>query len=201
MPLVGGTTTWLGPVIGAILLGTIQQVATVTISSAVNLLIVGLVLVAFVIIAPKGIVGLFQDPESWNETKETWNEISRQVAQPLPYAVLHILLAILLFRLAWAQFETHMFGTVDPTGLRIPTDLFYWMCLAWLIVVGLVYLRGKAIRHAWLVIFPLLGAVFSLMPDLNWVPLLPTVLNVVCIICAIAFQPRHASANPVVGTR
>jgi len=60
MPLVGGTTTWIGPVIGAILLGTIQQIATVTISSAVNLLIVGLILIAFVIIAPNGLVGLFQ---------------------------------------------------------------------------------------------------------------------------------------------
>lgn len=60
MPMIGGTTTWIGPVIGALLLGTIQQVATVTISSAVNLLIVGIVLVAFVIIAPNGIVGLVQ---------------------------------------------------------------------------------------------------------------------------------------------
>jgi branched-chain amino acid transport system permease protein len=60
MPMIGGTGTWVGPVIGAVLLGIIQQVATVTISSAVNLLIVGLVLVAFVIIAPNGIVGLFQ---------------------------------------------------------------------------------------------------------------------------------------------
>ncbi|HLN10090.1 MAG TPA: branched-chain amino acid ABC transporter permease [Xanthobacteraceae bacterium] len=58
MPLIGGTTSWIGPLIGAILLGTIQQVATVTISSAVNLLIVGLLLVAFVIVAPNGIVGL-----------------------------------------------------------------------------------------------------------------------------------------------
>jgi branched-chain amino acid transport system permease protein len=62
MPLVGGTTTWIGPVIGALLLGTVQQVATVTISSAVNLLIVGVVLVAFVVIAPNGIVGLV---EAW----------------------------------------------------------------------------------------------------------------------------------------
>jgi branched-chain amino acid transport system permease protein len=58
MPMIGGTTTWLGPVVGAILLGTAQQVATVTISSALNLLIVGVVLVAFVILAPDGIVGL-----------------------------------------------------------------------------------------------------------------------------------------------
>ena len=61
MPMIGGTTSWVGPLIGAILLGTLQQVATVTISSVVNLLIVGVLLVAFVIIAPKGIVGLVQD--------------------------------------------------------------------------------------------------------------------------------------------
>ncbi len=60
MPVIGGMTSWLGPVIGAILLGTIQQLATVTISSALNLLIVGLLLIFFVIIAPNGIVGLVQ---------------------------------------------------------------------------------------------------------------------------------------------
>src|SRR5437588_12601308 len=60
MPMIGGTTSWVGPLIGAILLGSLQQIATVTISSAVNLLIVGLLLVAFVVIAPNGIVGLVQ---------------------------------------------------------------------------------------------------------------------------------------------
>jgi branched-chain amino acid transport system permease protein len=60
MPMIGGTTTWFGPLIGAVLLGTLQQVTTVTISSAVNLLIVGVLLVAFVIIAPNGLVGLWQ---------------------------------------------------------------------------------------------------------------------------------------------
>lgn len=59
MPLIGGTSSWLGPVIGAVLLGTLQQVATVTISSALSLLIVGLMLVGFVILAPKGIIGWF----------------------------------------------------------------------------------------------------------------------------------------------
>jgi branched-chain amino acid transport system permease protein len=59
MPMIGGTMTWIGPVIGAVLLGVIQQVATVTISSAVNLLLVGVLLVVFVVIAPNGIMGLF----------------------------------------------------------------------------------------------------------------------------------------------
>jgi branched-chain amino acid transport system permease protein len=67
MPVIGGMTSWVGPVIGAILLGTIQQVATVTISSALNLLIVGLLLIFFVIIAPNGLVGLVQ---SWRRKRE-----------------------------------------------------------------------------------------------------------------------------------
>jgi branched-chain amino acid transport system permease protein len=61
MPMIGGTTMWAGPLIGALLLGIIQQVATVTISSAVNLLIVGLLLIGFVIMAPNGIVGMVRD--------------------------------------------------------------------------------------------------------------------------------------------
>jgi branched-chain amino acid transport system permease protein len=61
MPLIGGTATWTGPVIGALLLGTLQQVATVTISSALSLLIVGVLLVVFITVAPNGIVGFIRD--------------------------------------------------------------------------------------------------------------------------------------------
>jgi branched-chain amino acid transport system permease protein len=61
MPMIGGTTSWVGPLIGAILLGSLQQWATVSISSVWNLFIVGMLLVVFVIIAPRGIVGLVED--------------------------------------------------------------------------------------------------------------------------------------------
>jgi branched-chain amino acid transport system permease protein len=60
MPMIGGTATWYGPVVGALLLGGIQEIATVTISSEVNVLIVGVLLVLFVTVAPQGIVGLIQ---------------------------------------------------------------------------------------------------------------------------------------------
>ena len=61
MPLVGGTRTWIGPVIGAVLLTAVQETAMVTISSASNLLLVGLLMVAFITLAPNGIVGLVAD--------------------------------------------------------------------------------------------------------------------------------------------
>jgi branched-chain amino acid transport system permease protein len=58
MSLIGGTSHWIGPVLGAILLGSTQQLLTVTISSEVNVLVLGVMLVLFVVGAPEGIIGL-----------------------------------------------------------------------------------------------------------------------------------------------
>jgi branched-chain amino acid transport system permease protein len=84
MPLIGGTTSWVGPLIGALLLGSLQQIATVTISSAVNLLIVGFLLVIFVIIAPNGIIGLIhtylqRKPEDFVGRRQVEAEMPGQV--------------------------------------------------------------------------------------------------------------------------
>jgi branched-chain amino acid transport system permease protein len=60
MPMIGGTAHWAGPVIGALLLASIQQIVTVTISSEINVLIIGVLLVLFVVAAPDGVLGLFR---------------------------------------------------------------------------------------------------------------------------------------------
>ena len=58
MALIGGTAHWIGPVIGAVVLGVTQQALAVTISSEVNVLVLGVMLVLFVVAAPEGILGL-----------------------------------------------------------------------------------------------------------------------------------------------
>jgi branched-chain amino acid transport system permease protein len=60
MPMIGGTAHWIGPVIGALLLGSVQQIVTVTISNEINVLVVGVLLVLFVVLAPDGVIGLFK---------------------------------------------------------------------------------------------------------------------------------------------
>jgi len=60
MPMIGGTAHWLGPVLGALLLASIQQIVTVTISNEINVLVVGVLLVFFVVAAPDGILGFFR---------------------------------------------------------------------------------------------------------------------------------------------
>jgi len=60
MALIGGTAHWAGPVVGAILLGVTQQLLAVTISSEVNVLVLGIMLVLFVVGAPEGLIGLLR---------------------------------------------------------------------------------------------------------------------------------------------
>jgi branched-chain amino acid transport system permease protein len=60
MPIIGGTGSWAGPVIGAVLLASVQQIVTVTVSSELNVLVVGVLLVVFVVAAPQGILGLLR---------------------------------------------------------------------------------------------------------------------------------------------
>ena len=59
-PMIGGTAHYLGPVIGAVILSSFQQIVTVTISNEVNVLVVGVMLVFFVVAAPDGILGLLK---------------------------------------------------------------------------------------------------------------------------------------------
>jgi len=58
--IIGGTAHWLGPVLGAVLLSSLQQYATVNISNEMNVLVVGVLLVVFVVAAPEGILGLLK---------------------------------------------------------------------------------------------------------------------------------------------
>jgi branched-chain amino acid transport system permease protein len=58
--MIGGTAHWLGPVLGGLLLSSLQQIVTVTISSEINVLVVGVLLVLFVVLAPDGIYGLLR---------------------------------------------------------------------------------------------------------------------------------------------
>jgi branched-chain amino acid transport system permease protein len=58
MPLIGGMMSWPGAAaLGAVLLGTVQQVVQVHCVFGWNLLIVGVLLVVFVTVAPNGIMG------------------------------------------------------------------------------------------------------------------------------------------------
>lgn len=57
MAMIGGTGSWVGPLVGAVLLGAVHQVTTVTLSSEAGIFVLGLSLMVFVAVAPRGILG------------------------------------------------------------------------------------------------------------------------------------------------
>jgi len=149
MPMIGGTTSWVGPLIGAILLGSAQQYATVTISSAVNLLIVGLLLVDFVIMAPSGIVGLFRGREVASST----------MAEPPIFALLYVINLSPMYFLAGQGQSAYAMGL-----------------LFWILLFFIAYTRGRMNNRPWLVGFPFAGAVLSLLPVTDSTPMMATLL-------------------------
>jgi len=162
MPMIGGTTSWVGPLIGAILLGTLQQVATVTISSSVNLLIVGLLIVDCVIIAPNGILGLIQG-------KRTAREI---VTDPAVFALLFAVNVIPIH-----------FLHQEALAAR-PLEIIFWGVL-----VFLAFARGRIVGLSWLWALPVIGAAISIVPGPTWLWLLSALAILVCLGCGLLMRP------------
>jgi len=80
MPMIGGTATWFGPVIGALLMGGVQEWTKVNIASEWNIMIVGVLLVGFVTLAPQGIVGLVQKTVAWVRAQRTGGQGDERAA-------------------------------------------------------------------------------------------------------------------------
>jgi branched-chain amino acid transport system permease protein len=168
MPMIGGTTSWVGPLIGAILLGTLQQVATVTISSSVNLLIVGLLIVDCVIIAPTGILGLIQG-------RRTARDV---VADPAVFALLFGVNVIPIY-----------FLHQEALAAR-PLEIIFWGAL-----IFLAFARGRLIGLPWLVALPVAGAVLSVIPGPAWLWLVSALALAICLVAGLVRRPRDAVAR------
>lgn len=59
----------------------------------------------------------------------------------------------------------------------------FWLHLGSLgILIVITWFRGVLIGKTWLVVFPFLAAFFDLMPGLNWIPFVPTVMHLLAVI-------------------
>ena len=174
MPMIGGTTSWIGPLIGAVLLGSLQQIATVTISSEVNLLIVGLLIVDCVIIAPNGILGLVQG-----------RRLASNVVTERPvFALLYVVNLIPIY-----------FLHQEALSAR-PLEVIFWGVL-----VLISFMRGQLIGHAWLAALPVIAATLSVIPGPPWLVLIAALLNVVYLVAGLMLKPLGAPAPSVLPSR
>lgn len=68
-------------------------------------------------------------------------------------------------------------------------NMLLFVHLACLGILCLVtWLRGSIVGKAWIVTFPILAAVFDIVPGLSMIPLVPTVMHVCAIITGVSAQ-------------
>ncbi len=62
----------------------------------------------------------------------------------------------------------------------------FWAHLGSLIIlIVIAWFRGTFVGKKWLIIFPILAAVFDLMPGLSLIPLVPTIMHLLAIILGV----------------
>lgn len=112
------------------------------------------------------------------------------------FALLYILCMIPTYILPY-------FGS-NSTGLNViagAAGVFSPMLLLHLgFLVALVigsWFRGCLVHKRWLIIFPLLAMVFDLVPILNSIPFVPTIMHLLAIIIGVmSVSPVHADRAP-----
>jgi uncharacterized membrane protein (GlpM family) len=69
-------------------------------------------------------------------------------------------------------------GKVAGGGMPVQ---FWWHLTCYAVLMFLAYARGIQIARGWLITLPLVAMVFEFMPGLNYIPLVPTVINLAAL--------------------
>lgn len=117
----------------------------------------------------------------------------RVVTNPVSYVLLYLAGMIPTYVLPYMGSNSHVArGAANAVASAYGGDggtfsgPFYLHLFLLAGLIALAYLRGREIGKAWLVVFPVLAAVFDMAPLLNVIPLVPTVMHLLAIILGVA---------------
>lgn len=108
------------------------------------------------------------------------------------FALLYILFMIPTYILPFfGSNSTGLNAIAGAAGVLSPLFLLHLGFLAALVLGA--WFRGCLVQKRWLTIFPLLAMVFDLVPVLNSIPFVPTLMHLLTIIIGVmSVSPVHA---------
>jgi branched-chain amino acid transport system permease protein len=152
MTVLGGFRTFIGSMVGALSFNYLKVYAVA--SSQYWQLVLGSVLVAIVLVLPSGIVGSFSQPPSW---------VSRAAASRGLFARASLALLLLLYLFIGTSEFAQSIGLSGDTAGIVGTLALMAAILSNFLLLVLIYHRGIAIGHVWLVALALLPALTFLI--------------------------------------
>ncbi|MDR2220448.1 MAG: hypothetical protein LBE24_07720 [Methylobacillus sp.] len=100
----------------------------------------------------------------------------------IAFVLIYLLLMIPTYILPWLGSNSMVLNTVGTAMGSGPTPM--WWTHAWFLAVLILigWVRGRFIGKSWLALFPFLAAIFDIVPLLNMIPLVSTVMHLTAII-------------------
>ena len=110
------------------------------------------------------------------------------------FVVLYVLFMIPTYVLPYLGSNSAVFAGALAAADRGINPAFWAHLAALIALIVFTWFRGALVDRKWLLIFPVLAAVFDLTPGLSVIPLVPTVMHLLAIILAVTVK-EAANAN------
>ncbi len=118
------------------------------------------------------------------------------IGHGVTYVILYMLFMIPTYILPF--FGSNSSLAHASIGLGNPGFWLHLLSLA--VLVGLCWVRGEIVNKQWLIIFPILAAIFDLVPGLNFIMLIPTLLHLAAIIVGVIASSTVQVSAPASGS-
>lgn len=109
----------------------------------------------------------------------------KSIRNSIVFVIAYIVLMLPTYGLPYLGSNSAIAGVISAAAGWGPS--FAWWAHMWCLtmLVLLCWMRGQFIGKNYLPVFPFLAAIFDMVPGLNLIPLIPTVLHIVAIIIGV----------------
>lgn len=111
--------------------------------------------------------------------------LKRLLVHGVSYFVLYLIAMLPTYFLPYLGSNSAVVGAAGmASGIGLSPQ-FWLHAILLAILAYLAWLRGNYIGRSWLVVFPVLAAVFDLTPGLSLIPMVPTIMHLLAIVIGV----------------
>jgi hypothetical protein len=124
--------------------------------------------------------------------REIMQTLLRILVNAPTFVILYLLFMVPTYLLPYLGSNSGVFNTVAvANNFWQPTFLLHLACLV--ILCLLAWARGSLISKSWVIVFPIIALAFDLLPVLNFVPFVPTVMHLLAVILGVSSSAKQAT--------
>jgi hypothetical protein len=101
------------------------------------------------------------------------------------FVIMYVLFMLPTYVLPYFGSNSSVLNTIVLASDDGFNPLFFLHLGLFIVLIVIAWFRGVLIDKKWLIIFPIMSAVFDLTPFLNHIPLIPTIMHLLVIILGV----------------